>query len=254
MTDQRRDDHLPAGPIADADDPGVTRTAGDSLVNVDGSTRIMPAQSPGGLVSLSPSDVARPATGLEGQTFGDYELLKEIARGAMGVVFKARQRSLGRVVALKMILAGSLASEQEVQRFYAEAQAAARLDHPGIVPVYEVGEVGGQPYFSMGFVDGESLAQRLSRGPLAPREAARLVMAVAQAVQFAHERAVIHRDLKPGNILVDVKNVPRVTDFGLAKRVEGGSDLTATGQILGTPSYMAPEQAAGKIRPPLEQA
>jgi tetratricopeptide (TPR) repeat protein/tRNA A-37 threonylcarbamoyl transferase component Bud32 len=255
MTDQRRDDHLPAGPIADADDPGVTRTAGDSLVNVDGSTRIMPAQSPGGLVSLSPSDVARPATGLEGQTFGDYELLKEIARGAMGVVFKARQRSLGRVVALKMILAGSLASEQEVQRFYAEAQAAARLDHPGIVPVYEVGEVGGQPYFSMGFVDGESLAQRLSRGPLAPREAARLVMAVAQAVQFAHERAVIHRDLKPGNILVDVKNVPRVTDFGLAKRVEGGSDLTATGQILGTPSYMAPEQAAGKsasVGPPAD--
>ena len=177
--------------------------------------------------------------------FGDYELLSEIARGGMGVVFKARQVNLNRIVALKMILAGQLAGDEEVQRFHAEAEAAANLDHPGIVPIYEVGDVDGQHYFSMGFVDGDSLADRLTDGPLKPRQAAEVMRKICDAIAYAHENGVIHRDLKPANVLMDVCNQPRVTDFGLAKKVEGGSDLTNTGQVLGTPSYMPPEQAAG---------
>ena len=179
--------------------------------------------------------------------FGDYELLEEIARGGMGVVYKARQVKLNRVVALKMILAGQLAGEDDVKRFHTEAEAAANLDHPGIVPIFEVGEHEGQHYFSMGFVEGESLAAKVAKGPLPPREAAELVEQVARAVQFAHAKGVIHRDLKPANVLLDAAGHPRVTDFGLAKRVSGDSGLTASGQVLGTPSYMPPEQAAGKL-------
>ena len=177
--------------------------------------------------------------------FGDYELLAEIARGGMGVVYRARQRSLQRIVALKMIRAGELASEAEIQRFHVEAEAAANLDHPGIVPIYEVGQHAGQHYFSMGYVEGDSLAARVALGPLPPRWAAELVREVAQAVQYAHEQGVIHRDLKPANILLDRTGRPRVTDFGLAKRVASDSNLTLSGQVIGTPSYMPPEQAAG---------
>ncbi len=179
--------------------------------------------------------------------FGDYELVQEIARGGMGVVFKARQVTLNRIVAVKMILGGQLAGPEDVQRFHTEAEAAAQLDHPGIVPIYEVGEKDGQHYFSMGFVDGQSLAKWVAEGPLEPRAAAEMVKTVAEAVHYAHDNGVIHRDLKPGNILVDRDGRPRVTDFGLAKLTERGSELTGTGQILGTPSYMPPEQAAGKI-------
>ena len=179
--------------------------------------------------------------------FGDYELLEEIARGGMGVVYKARQRSLNRIVALKMILAGQLAGEQDVQRFHAEAEAAAILDHPGIVPIYEVGEHEGQHFFSMGYVEGESLAKRLANGPLAAKDAAELMVAVAEAVAYAHGKGVIHRDLKPANILLDCQGRPRITDFGLAKRVSGEAGLTATGQVLGTPSYMPSEQALGSL-------
>ena len=177
---------------------------------------------------------------------GDYELLEEIARGGMGVVYKARQISLGRTVAVKMILAGNLATKADHDRFHQEAEAAALLDHPNILPVFEVGEQEGQHYFSMGYVDGQSLAARLAEGPLPPREAAELVATVAEAVDYAHRQGVVHRDIKPSNILLDKKGRPRVTDFGLAKRLQGGSELTTTGQILGTPSYMAPEQAAGQ--------
>jgi tRNA A-37 threonylcarbamoyl transferase component Bud32 len=179
---------------------------------------------------------------------GDYELLQEIAHGGMGVVYKARQISLNRTVAVKMILAGQLATQADHDRFHAEAEAAALLDHPNIVPIFEVGEYQGQHYFSMGYVDGPSLAARLMEGPLPPKEAAELAATVAEAVEYAHRQGVIHRDIKPANIVIDSHGRPRVTDFGLAKRVDSDSGLTATGQVLGTPSYMPPEQAAGQIR------
>ncbi|MCI0638389.1 MAG: serine/threonine protein kinase [Gemmataceae bacterium] len=177
--------------------------------------------------------------------FGDYELLAKIADGGMGVVFQARQVKLNRIVALKMIRAGQLASAQEVQRFHSEARACAQLDHPGIVPVFEVGEHEGQHFFSMGYVEGGSLAARLQDGPLPPREAAGLVRQVAEAVAYVHERGIVHRDLKPANVLLDAGGQPRVSDFGLAKQVQRDSGLTASGQVLGTPSYMPPEQAGG---------
>ena len=179
--------------------------------------------------------------------FGRYEILQEIARGGMGVIYKARQSRFDRVVALKMILAGQLASTADVSRFYGEAQAAANLEHAGIVPIYEVGQYGGQHYFSMAYVDGESLAALLAAGPMLQREAAALVQQLCEAVQYAHQRGVIHRDLKPGNVLIDGDGRPRITDFGLAKQTAVASDLTATGQVLGTPSYMPPEQAAGDL-------
>lgn len=183
----------------------------------------------------------------EGTQFGDYELLEEIARGGMGVVYKARQKKADRIVALKMILSGQLAGEEEVRRFHAEAKAAANLDHPGIVPVYDVGEIDGQNYFSMGFVEGGSLSKRLKDGPLAPRVAVEYMKSIAKAVAFAHHHGVIHRDLKPSNILVGDDGQPRVTDFGLSKQLGVDNNLTMTGQVMGTPSYMPPEQAVGNI-------
>lgn len=177
---------------------------------------------------------------------GDYEILGEIARGGMGVVYKARHISLGRIAALKLIKSGSLADESEVRRFEVEAQAAAGLDHPGIVPVYEVGRQENQHYMAMAFVDGQSLWQLVKNAPLPPHDAARIMHQVAQAIQYAHERGIIHRDIKPQNILLSQDGIPKVTDFGLAKKQVGDSSLTATGQVLGTPSYMPPEQAAGK--------
>ena len=198
-------------------------------------------------VGSSDSDDTSGTLTAPGKRFGDYELLEEIARGGMGVVYKARQVKLKRTVAVKMILAGQLASQEDVARFYSEAEAAAKLDHPGIVPIFEVSEHDGQHYFSMGYVDGISLTERVAGGPLPPREAAEIVRRVAEAVHYAHEHGVIHRDLKPGNILLTTDGQPKVTDFGLAKSVEGDSGLTASGQILGTPSYMPPEQAVGNL-------
>ena len=181
-----------------------------------------------------------------GDQFGDYRLLEKIGRGGMGLVYRAEQRSLKRIVAIKLLLSGNWASEDEVIRFLREAEAAAALDHPAIVPVHEVGEHAGQYYFSMGYVAGRSLAQRIAESPLEPRSAAELTRIVAGAIHYAHSQGIIHRDIKPGNVLLDEHEQPRVTDFGLAKRVEGSGDLTATGQVLGTPSFMPPEQAMGR--------
>lgn len=175
--------------------------------------------------------------------FGDYELLEEIARGGMGVVYKARQVSLNRTVALKMILAGQFASVADVQRFRQEAKSAANLDHPNILPIYEVGEPHGQQYFSMKMVNGGSLASRMQELRKDTQAGVDLFLAICEAVSFAHQRGILHRDLKPANILIDADGTPYVTDFGLAKKVEGDSNLTQSGAVVGTPSYMAPEQA-----------
>ena len=178
-------------------------------------------------------------------TLPDYEILHEIARGGMGVVYQARQKSLNRQVAVKMILHGQLASEADRRRFANEAAAAAQLRHPHIVIIHEISEHAGQPFFSMEFVAGESLASMIRRGPLAAKQAASYVQQVALATQFAHSCGVLHRDIKPSNVLIDEAGLARVTDFGLAKHFEAVDKVTLTGQLIGTPAYMAPEQITG---------
>jgi len=177
--------------------------------------------------------------------FGDYELLEQIGRGGQGVVFRARQKSLNRIVALKVIGLGHWATEAHLKRFRLEAEAAARLEHAGIVPIHEVGERDGSCYFSMKFVEGGQLDEVVRRAPMSIRQAVQLIAKVARTVHFAHEHGILHRDIKPGNILLDAKGEPHLTDFGLARLVESESTVTRTMEVLGTPSYMAPEQAVG---------
>jgi eukaryotic-like serine/threonine-protein kinase len=181
-----------------------------------------------------------------GGGFGDYELLDLIARGAMGIVVRARQRSLNRLVALKVLRDGVGASVEDAHRFRNEAEVVAKLDHPHIVPIYEVGDSHGCRFFSMKLIEGGDLAERLGEFTSDPRATARLIASVARAVQHAHDRGILHRDLKPSNILIDDRGDPLVADFGLARRLEGDSELTRTGVMLGTPAYMSPEQASGR--------
>lgn len=185
------------------------------------------------------SDAAPPSV------LGDFQLTEEIGRGGMGVVYRAQQRSLDRPVAVKVLLRGADASLDDRARFQSEAEAAAQLAHPNIVPIYETGEVQGWRYIGMKLVEGETLSRRMADGPLPEHEAAGLVLQAARAIQYAHEHGVVHRDLKPANILIDATGAPHISDFGLAKRDARQNSLTTTGAILGTPSYMSPEQASG---------
>ena len=194
--------------------------------------------------AASHGEKATSTTELLGE-FGDYELLEEIGRGGQGVVFRAWQRSLNRTVALKIMVSGQWATDAHLKRFRREAEAAAKLNHPQIVPIYEVGERDGRCYFSMRFVEGGQLDDVVSRGPMPVREAAQLIAKIARTVHYAHEHGILHRDIKPGNILLDGNGEPHLTDFGLARLVERGSTVTGTLEVMGTPSYMAPEQAVG---------
>jgi hypothetical protein len=222
-----------------------------AMVAEDLATLSAVLDAPGELADV-PLPLEPPASGRK--RVGDYEILEEIGRGGMGVVYRARQISLGRIVALKMVLRGALASATDRTRFRAEAESAARLHHPHITPVYEVGDEDGQPYFSMQFVEGTTLARRIADGPLPAGEAARTLLPICRAIAEAHRGGLLHRDLKPSNILIDRTGRPYVSDFGLAKRVTAAGEtidepaaslLTHSGAIVGTPGYMAPEQAAG---------
>src|SRR6266568_386130 len=218
---------LPDVPVAGVGDSGnVDELSGDNAKSTSGV-----------------KEAVRAATMLG--ELGDYELLEEIGRGAQGVVFRARQKSLNRIVALKVISLGQWASKAHLKRFRREAEAAASLDHPSIVPIYEVGERDGSCYFSMKFVEGGQLDAVAKREPMPPRRAVELIAKVARTVHYAHEHGILHRDIKPGNILLDQKGEPHLTDFGLARLVESESTVTRTMEVLGTPSYMAPEQAVG---------
>jgi serine/threonine protein kinase len=180
--------------------------------------------------------------------FGDYELLEEIARGGMGVVYRAKQVSLDRTVALKMMRPGLLSTASEIQQFLSEARTAASLQHPNIVAIHEAGEFDGLHYFSMDFVEGPNLAAVVRGGPLSPVEAARYVQILAETVHYAHTQGILHRDLKPSNVLVDAGGRPHITDFGLTRRLDNDSTVTGSGTIVGTPAYMPPEQALGQTR------
>jgi eukaryotic-like serine/threonine-protein kinase len=197
------------------------------------------AHAPGGLRGTPASPLGR---------VGRYELIEELAHGGMGVVYRARDLSLNRVVALKLMLGGQFASEREVKRFKSEAEAAARLDHPNIVPIYEAGEEGGRLFYTMKFMEGGSLSQRLGAGAPPPDDhwSAQVVAKIARAAHDAHEHGILHRDIKPGNVLLDSKGEPRLSDFGLAKWLEGADNQTLSGAALGSPSYMSPEQASGQ--------
>ena len=207
---------------------------------------VLRGKLPSEMVVAKPNSPAG-VPGLPNALAAGYEILEELGRGAMGVVYKARQVRLKRLVALKMILRNHLATETSVLRFEQEARAAGALDHPSIVPIYDSGQLDGMHFFTMAFVQGTNLKERVDRHGLPdPGEIAAIMQAIAEAVAYAHQQGIIHRDLKPENVLIDRQGRPRIADFGLAKQAEGNPGLTSNGQILGTPAYMAPEQAQGE--------
>jgi Protein kinase domain len=224
-------------------DPGTTiRMA--SATGPETTAKPLSTFAPGEGTHGAQTMVALPG-GTRARYFGDYELIRELGRGGMGIVYKARQISLNRPVAVKMIKSAALASDDELRRFQNEAEAVAQLNHPHIVPILEVGNHDDLSYFSMRLIGGKSLDKKLADHVANPKAAAKLLKKAAEAVHHAHQRGILHRDLKPANILLDEQGEPFVTDFGLAKRVAGDSELTHSGAILGTPAYMAPEQASG---------
>ncbi|HEX5271427.1 MAG TPA: serine/threonine-protein kinase, partial [Gemmataceae bacterium] len=210
----------------------------------DPYTTVPPTTAPAISDTVPTSD---PATPSSVPLLPGYHVLAELGRGGMGVVYKARQVALDRVVALKMVLDGEYASPDARRRFRAEAEAVARLQHPHIVQIFDVGEKDGRVYFSLEYCPGGTLAGKLNGSPLPPREAARLVETLARAVHAAHEQHLVHRDLKPANVLLTADGTPKIADFGLARRTDREGE-TQTGAVIGTPSYMAPEQAAGRAR------
>jgi serine/threonine protein kinase len=190
-------------------------------------------------------NLSKAETTLKVTHIGDYQILAEVARGAMGIVFRAHQSKPDRVVALKIVSSGQFASPSELARFQQETEAAGSLDHPNIVPIYHVGEHEGRPFFTMPLLEGGNLSTRLNDFAGKPRDSAAFMAKVARAIHHAHQRGILHRDLKPSNILLDASGEPHITDFGLAKHAGSSLDLTLSGSALGTPGYMAPEQAAG---------
>lgn len=234
---------LPESPTVEATQAD---TAGPDSLGATVGAAVRSVPHPGDDVRFVPRLGEDPARGVRIHYLGDYEILGELGRGGMGVVFRARQITLNRPVALKVIRSGLLAGDEELRRFQNEAEAVAILDHPGIVPVYEVGEHDGRRYFSMKLIEGSSLPASIAKYRDRPRDAARLIAEAAEAVAHAHSRGILHRDIKPANILVDAEGHPHVTDFGLAKRLTEDIDLTQSGTILGTPAYMSPEQAEGR--------
>jgi serine/threonine-protein kinase len=230
-------------PSAQAGTAAPSDTAAGTLEH-----RPAPPPEPAAPARTTPAEKGKkPPPGEAPQSVAGYDILDTLGRGAMGVVYKARQRGLNRLVALKMILSGEHAEARELARFQAEAEAVARLHHPNIVQIYEVGEEQGRPFFSLEFVDGTGLDRKAGGTPMVPHEAAALVLKLAEAMEYAHKSGIIHRDLKPANVLLAADGTPKIGDFGLAKKLDEDAGQTRTGTVLGTPSYMAPEQAEGRL-------
>ncbi len=238
---QQEIDPAPAGPfLCPVCGASVTDSAWSAAGDSEGAT-LAPASAPP-VAEESVTSAATPVAQPDRPAVPGYEVLEELGRGGMGVVYKGRQVGLNRLVALKMILSGLHAGKAERDRFRAEAEAVARLSHPNIVQIYEVGESGGCLFFSLEFVEGGSLADKLDGTPWQPRPAAERIETLARAMHAAHKQGVVHRDLKPANVLLTADGRPKITDFGLVKRLDDAAGPTQSGAILGTPSYMAPEQ------------
>ena len=251
MTDESRPDNL-EDPKPDLDEQALVGTGNEKQDDLDTAHEmetIVPS-TPEQLDSATIQGVERPQKPvvLDGEAIPGYELLGELGRGGMGVVYKARDQKLKRIVALKMILSGAHASDEDMQRFQIEAEAVAKLQHPNIVQIYEVAEHEGRPYIALEYADGGSLDQKIAGTPQNASESARLIETLARAIELAHQQEIIHRDLKPANILLTEEGEPKITDFGLAKRLDEDSSQTKSGAVMGTPSYMAPEQAASNAK------